>query len=137
MRKLPVNGCCLPYVVDGVAIRDLATGGIQMTRRIATFVTAALLLFGGATLATTASARDSFAVSIGVPGVAFGYSNYGYGYGYVALRSASGVFVLRPGARVLRTTCGRVLPTVRLLSLSPVRILPPLVATGVPTSTRT
>ena len=55
-----------------------------MTRRIATFVTAALLLLGGATLATTASARDSFAVSIGVPGVAFGYSNYGYGYGYVA-----------------------------------------------------
>jgi len=59
-----------------------------MTRRIATFVTAALLLFGGATLATTASARDSFAVSIGVPGVGFGYSNYGYGgyggYGYVA-----------------------------------------------------
>src|SRR6266700_7810380 len=53
-----------------------------MTRRIATFVTAALLLFGGATVATTASARDSFAVSIGVPGVAFGYSNYGYGYGY-------------------------------------------------------
>jgi hypothetical protein len=57
---------------------------MKMTRRIATFVTAALLLFGGATLATTASARDSFAVSIGVPGVAFGYSNYGYGYGYAA-----------------------------------------------------
>ncbi len=53
-----------------------------MTRRIATFVTAALLFFGGVTLAPTASARDSFAVSIGVPGVALGYSNYGYGYGY-------------------------------------------------------
>jgi hypothetical protein len=55
-----------------------------MTRRIATLAAATVLLFGGATLATTASARDSFAVSIGVPGVAFGYSNYGYGYGYVA-----------------------------------------------------
>jgi hypothetical protein len=53
-----------------------------MTRRIATLVTAVLLLFGGVTVATTASARDSFAVSIGAPGVAFGYSNYGYGYGY-------------------------------------------------------
>ena len=55
-----------------------------MTRRIATLLAAAVLLVGGATLATTASARDSFAVSIGVPGAAFGYSNYGYGYGYVA-----------------------------------------------------
>jgi hypothetical protein len=57
---------------------------IEMTRRIATLLAAAVLLVGGATLATAASARDSFAVSIGVPGVAFGYSNYGYGYGYAA-----------------------------------------------------
>ena len=59
-----------------------------MTRRIATFVTAALLLFGGATLATTAAARDSFAVSIGVPGVTFGYSNYGYSYPTYRYRSS-------------------------------------------------
>lgn len=55
-----------------------------MTRRIATFAAASVLLLGGATLATTASARDSFAVSIGVPGFGFGYSNRGYGYAYVA-----------------------------------------------------
>ncbi|HEX8012750.1 MAG TPA: hypothetical protein VF814_17735 [Casimicrobiaceae bacterium] len=54
-----------------------------MTRRIATLLAAAVLAFGAAALATNASARESFAVSIGVPGVAFGYSN-GYGYGYVA-----------------------------------------------------
>jgi len=71
-----------------------------MTRRIATFVTAVLLLLGGATLATTASARDSFAVSIGVPGVAFGYSNYGYGgyggYGYVAPAPAYSYYYAPP-----------------------------------------
>lgn len=38
----------------------------------------------GATAATVASARDSFAVSIGIPGFGFGYSAPGYGYGYVA-----------------------------------------------------
>jgi hypothetical protein len=53
-----------------------------MTRRIATLLAVAVLAVGGATLATSASARDSFAVSIGVPGVAFGYSNYGYAPAY-------------------------------------------------------
>jgi hypothetical protein len=70
--------------VDGVAPFATLLEEIEMTRRIATLLAAAVLLFGGATLATSASARDSFAVSIGVPGAAFGYSNYGYGYGYVA-----------------------------------------------------
>jgi hypothetical protein len=70
--------------VEGVAPFATLLEEIEMTRRIATLLAAAVLLVGGATLATTASARDSFAVSIGVPGAAFGYSNYGYGYGYVA-----------------------------------------------------
>jgi hypothetical protein len=55
-----------------------------MTRRIATLFAAAVLLFGGAMLATGASARDSFAVSISAPGFAFGHSNHGYGYAYAA-----------------------------------------------------
>ena len=54
-----------------------------MKRRIATLAAAALLL-GGITIASSASARDSFAVSIGGPGFALGYSNHGYGYAYVA-----------------------------------------------------
>ncbi len=49
-----------------------------MTRRIAALAAAAVVAIGGATIATSASARDSFSVSIGAPGVAFGYSNYGY-----------------------------------------------------------
>jgi hypothetical protein len=69
--------------VDGVAPFATLLEEIKMTRRIATLVAAVVLLFGGATLATTASARDSFSVSIGAPGFGFGYSNYGYGYGYV------------------------------------------------------
>jgi hypothetical protein len=44
-----------------------------MTRRIAALAAAVLLGVGGATLATSASARDSWSVSIGVPGVAYGY----------------------------------------------------------------
>jgi len=47
-----------------------------MTRRFATLAAAALVAVGGATLATSASARDSWSVSIGAPGVAFGYSTY-------------------------------------------------------------
>jgi hypothetical protein len=45
---------------------------------------AAALLVGGATLATTASARDSFSISIGGPGYAVGYSNRGYAPAYRA-----------------------------------------------------
>src|SRR4030088_1985607 len=49
-----------------------------MKHRIATIAAAGLLLAGGATVASTASARDSFSVSIGVPGFAVGYGNRGY-----------------------------------------------------------
>jgi hypothetical protein len=49
-----------------------------MKHRIATIAAAGLLLAGGATIASTASARDSFSVSIGVPGFAVGYANRGY-----------------------------------------------------------
>ena len=49
-----------------------------MNRRIAALAVASLLAVGGATFANSAAARDSFSLSIGVPGVAFGYSNYGY-----------------------------------------------------------
>ena len=55
-----------------------------MTRRIAALAAAAVLAVGGATLATSASARDSWSVSIGAPGVAFGYSTYGYSPYYYA-----------------------------------------------------
>ena len=55
-----------------------------MTRRIAALAAAALVAVGGATLATSASARDSWSVSIGAPGVAFGYSNYPYYAPYYA-----------------------------------------------------
>ncbi len=48
-----------------------------MKHRIATIAAAALLL-GGATIASTASARDSWSVSFGVPGFAVGYGNRGY-----------------------------------------------------------
>jgi len=48
-----------------------------MKHRIATIAAAALLL-GGATVASTASARDSWSVSIGVPGFAVGYGSPGY-----------------------------------------------------------
>jgi hypothetical protein len=47
---------------------------------MAVLAAAAAIAVGGVTLATSASARDSFSVSIGVPGVAFGYSNYGVPY---------------------------------------------------------
>jgi hypothetical protein len=49
-----------------------------MKHRIATITAAALLLAGGATVASTASARDAFSVSIGLPGFAVGYGNPGY-----------------------------------------------------------
>ena len=55
-----------------------------MKRRIALIAAATALLVGGATVASTASARDSFSIAIGAPGFAVGYSNHGYGYGYVA-----------------------------------------------------
>lgn len=54
-----------------------------MYRRTATIVAAALLATGMAA-AGTASARDSFSVAIGLPGVAVGFSNGG-AYGAVAL----------------------------------------------------
>jgi hypothetical protein len=54
-----------------------------MKRRIA-MVAAAVLLIGGATIASTASARDSFSIAIGAPGFGLGYSNRGFGYAYVA-----------------------------------------------------
>jgi len=53
-----------------------------MKHRIATIAAAGLLLAGGATVASTASARDSFSVSIGVPGFAVAYGNRGYYGGY-------------------------------------------------------
>lgn len=49
-----------------------------MKHRIAAIAAAGLLLAGGATIATTASARDAFSVSIGLPGFAVGYGNRGY-----------------------------------------------------------
>jgi hypothetical protein len=49
-----------------------------MKHRIATIAAASLLLAGGATIASTASARDAFSVSIGLPGFAVGYGNRGY-----------------------------------------------------------
>jgi hypothetical protein len=47
-----------------------------MKHRIATITAAALLLAGGVTVASTASARDVFSVSIGLPGFAVGYPGY-------------------------------------------------------------
>jgi len=49
-----------------------------MKHRIATITAAALLFAGGATVASTASARDAFSVSIGLPGFAVGYGSRGY-----------------------------------------------------------
>jgi len=40
----------------------------------------AAVLVIGAAASTTAGARDSFAISIGVPGLGVGYSTAGYGY---------------------------------------------------------
>jgi len=55
-----------------------------MKLRLATIAAATALAIGTATVATTASARDNFAVSIGLPGFAVGYSNYGrFGHSYV------------------------------------------------------
>jgi len=51
-----------------------------MTRRIAALAAAALVAVGGATFASSASARDSWSVSIGVPGVAYGYGYSPYYY---------------------------------------------------------
>jgi hypothetical protein len=49
-----------------------------MKHRIATITAAVVLLAGGATVASTASARDAFNISIGLPGFAVGYANRGY-----------------------------------------------------------
>jgi hypothetical protein len=55
-----------------------------MKLRLATIAATAALAIGSATVATTALARDNFAVSIGVPGFGVGYSNYGhYGRSFV------------------------------------------------------
>jgi hypothetical protein len=55
-----------------------------MKHRLATIAATAALALAGTTLASTASARDQFSVSIGAPGFAVGYSNYGhYGRSYV------------------------------------------------------
>jgi len=54
-----------------------------MKHRIATLA-AAVLFVGGATIASTAAARDNFSIAIGAPGFDFGYSNHGYGFAYVA-----------------------------------------------------
>ena len=55
-----------------------------MNHRIVTLATAAVLLVGGATIASSASARDSFSIAIGAPGFGIGYSNRGYGFAYAA-----------------------------------------------------
>ncbi len=55
-----------------------------MKHRLATITAAAALALAGTTLASTASARDFFSVSIGAPGFAVGYSNYGRSYVYAA-----------------------------------------------------
>lgn len=47
-----------------------------MKRRLATIAASAALVLAGTTLASTASARDLFSISIGAPGFAVGYSNY-------------------------------------------------------------
>lgn len=44
-----------------------------MKHRLATIAAAAALALVGTTLASTASARENFSVSIGVPGFAIGY----------------------------------------------------------------
>ena len=53
-----------------------------MKQRIAKIAAAGLLVAGTAAFASTASARDSFNVSIGVPGFAIAYGNRGYYGGY-------------------------------------------------------
>jgi len=55
-----------------------------MNPRLAPIAATAALALGAATLASTASARDQFSVSIGAPGFAVGYSNYGRSYVYAA-----------------------------------------------------
>jgi hypothetical protein len=55
-----------------------------MKHRLATIAAAAALALAGTTLASTASARDQFSVSIGAPGFAVGYSNYGRSFVYAA-----------------------------------------------------
>jgi hypothetical protein len=62
------------------ALRDYAGGSMKL--RLATIAAAGLILAGGVTLAGTASARDNFSVSIGVPGLAVGYGTRGYYGGY-------------------------------------------------------
>lgn len=55
-----------------------------MRHRLATITAAAALALAGTTLASTASARDFFSVSVGAPGFAVGYSNFGRSYVYAA-----------------------------------------------------
>lgn len=56
-----------------------------MKRQLATIAASAALVAGVA-IATTASARETFSISIGAPGFVAGYSNYAYprGYAYAA-----------------------------------------------------
>ena len=61
----------------------METNRKPVSRKIVGIAATALLL-GGATLATSASARDSFSISIGGPGYAIGYSNGGYAPAYRA-----------------------------------------------------
>jgi hypothetical protein len=49
-------------------------------KRIATGLAAAAVLAAGVAVAPSAMAGGSVAVSIGLPGLAVGYSNNGYGY---------------------------------------------------------
>jgi hypothetical protein len=55
-----------------------------MKHRLATITAAAALALAGTMVASTASARDYFSVSIGAPGFGVGYSNYGRSYVYAA-----------------------------------------------------
>src|SRR6266849_7677606 len=66
-----------------VSIATFLQQEVQMKHRIATLA-AAVLLVGGATMASTAAGRDNFSIAIGAPGFGFGYSNHGYGFAYVA-----------------------------------------------------
>jgi hypothetical protein len=68
-----------------------------MKHRLASLTAAAALALAGTTLASTASARDFFSVSIGAPGFAVGYSNYGH-YGRSYVYAAPPVFYAPPVA---------------------------------------
>jgi hypothetical protein len=72
-----------------------------MKHRLATITAVAAVAFAGTTLASTASARDFFSVSIGAPGFAVGYSNYGRPYAYSAPPVAYAPAVAYYGAPVV------------------------------------